>query len=214
MSGEITVRPAQDTIEFVLSAERPITNETVRMTVGISAKVGDADEETIRRQIHDALGTLVNVRWNLSNIRRQADGLRDEIISVTAVTRVPEKENRDLANRARALCRRGFTVNTPTVTYNFPIDEVEKNRSELRVQLLSAAVSEMQKINAALSGLKAPGGYRLGEFRTTEADEDMAQRFSNKLSASSYNGPGGDGEALAHTGKLVMFAHVTLRRDH
>lgn len=217
MSQEQLLVGKRDIIAFTLKGEQAIKNETVRMTVSILAQVAGRKEDDVRREIHDALERLIKTRWNLSNIQRTAH-IGDEVISLTAVARVAEAENRDLENRVRAISKRGLTVNTPQVNYSFPLDEVEKKRGELRLALLSEATKHLAAFNksvADMGGENAKAGpYHIGLFATNESDEDVPQRLSNKFSASSYSVPaGGPADALAHTGKLVMHAQVELHRD-
>jgi hypothetical protein len=220
MDREVQLILPSDTIDFVLSMERPITNKTVRMTVQVSAMVGGRSEDEVRKEIHEALSSLVDTKWNLGDIRRTAY-VGDELLSLKAVTRVDERENRDLENRARKISKRGLMLSTPQVEYSFPMDEVEQARSDMRLALLTKAHEEAARVNKAV-GKDAKNPYRVGHFATTESDEDLASRVSNKglTVAARYGSTSNDistavtsREDLAHTGKIVMYALVVLRRE-
>lgn len=208
-------RPLQDTINLQIRDERTVTNDTVRITVPVTALISDdAAEETIRSDIRKALQSFISdADWQFNNITRSPDGTGHEQISLSAVARVSERENHKLAVRARDCSRPGLQIGAPYVDTAIPPAKLEEAERALRISLVGKAVAEQKALSEA-----AGRSYRIHSILFNNHG-DVSGRKS--IATSSY-GSGFALEAISASGedslsnaqKLSISAEVILAVNH
>lgn len=211
-------RPLQDTITLQLREETTVTNDTVRLTVPVTALIdGDTAEETIRADIRTALAKFIpEADWQFNSIYRAPDGTGHERMQLNAVARVSERENYKLDQRAKAVSRQGLQINPPQVDSTIPASKLEEAERALRATLVKKAVEEMKSLSEA-----AGRTYRLNAVNFLNAG-DVMQRKSPHLNATvaaSYGSgfaaeaPGG-GDTLSNAQKIFLSAEVVFAVNH
>ena len=213
-------RPLQDTITLQLRDEATVVNDTVRLTVPITALIADdTAEETIRSDIRNALAKFIpGAEWQFNNIIRSADGTGYERMHLNAVARVSERENYKLEQRAKEASRQGLQISTPHVDTTIPAAKLEEAERALRVSLTKKAVEEQRLLSEA-----AGRSFRLHSLNFLNAG-DVVHRKSAMLNATAASASYGSGFALEAVGsagdnlsnaqKITLSAEVILAVNH
>jgi hypothetical protein len=207
-------QPIQDTIQFDLSAEEIVVNDTVKIIAAIIGMIpDDIDEKKLRDSIRALMRKFIETDWQFSNMVRSSDPAGKERITLTATARIPEKENyalerrRDDASRGHELMRITMVTTDTTPTAN----QIEATQSKLRLAILKKAQSELALINKAIDQQ-----YRIGDVRFNAGVESaLANRQAHTALASAKTpygaGFAGDDESIGNAVKLTMHAVIQLR---
>ena len=74
--------------------EQVVTNDTVRVTAHLVGMIpDDTSEQEMRESIRTMMRRFIDTDWQFSNLIRKAHPSGREEISLTATSRVSEKEN-------------------------------------------------------------------------------------------------------------------------
>ena len=221
------MQPVQDTIQFDLSAERTVVNDTVKLTAHIACIVTpDMTDGNLNAGIRDMMTKLVSetqgsdgvkkpVVWNFSGTSRTSHASGMEQVTLMATARVHESDNQSMDKRIREVSKEGMTITSIVADTAPPSHMIEAAESDLRIVLLQKATTELDAINNALGGET----YRLGEvsFERSSDDDAYANSRGSKafVMAATYRPPtGGDDSALGNAVKLTMTANITFRKSH
>ena len=198
-----------------LRDEVTVTNDTVRLTVPVTALISDdTAEETIRSDIRAALTKFVpGAEWQFNGINRAPDGTGHERIQLNAVARVSERENYKLDQRAKEASRQGLQINQPHVDTTIPNGKLEEAERSLRVSLTEKAVEEMKLLTKA-----AGRTYRLHSLTFLNNGEVAIRKSALNATASYGSGFGiesapGGGD-LSNAQKISLAAEVVLAVNH
>lgn len=205
--------PIQDTVTFQLRAEKTVVNDTVRITVPVTALVtSETAEETLRVDINEALkGFIGAADWKFQNITRSPDGTGYERVSLVAVARVSERENYNLDARAKAVSRQGLQLAAPQADTTVPAAKLEEAEKELRLEILKKAHNEAADLGEAIN-VK----FRVFDLNFQNQGDPVFRKGGNATMASAQSyGSGFDLEApgggsLANAQKVTLSANVTL----
>jgi hypothetical protein len=223
----ITTPPQEDEIVLSLIEQKTVTHDTVRINVTVAAqRDAETDETELRQRIRAILRKFIEGEWRFTGVQRLQGQTRFEIVNVQAVVRASESENRQLAERAKAVSQQGLELVNPLATYALPVAKVREINRDLRVALAAQAAAEcaLYNKNVGPSGL-----YRVAviEFADTwrlnappggQAAQTM--RASSAYANNVYTPSGGSGaepdveEGGADLGVSERFwvaAQVTLR---
>lgn len=205
----------QDTLSFDLTEETTLTSDTVKIAVPVNAIVQpDQTEDQLRQSIKESLRRFIASDWNFGAIKRQEIQIGVERCTLTATTRVHERENHNLKERARQVSIKGsLELGEPVPDYTMPNGKIQEGHAELRLALLNRVKAHA----AALSGA-AERVYRISKmaFNTEQRYDMTSNRMGATIlaSASAYASGGGDvGEDLSHSTKIIMTASVELSVD-
>lgn len=167
----------QDDIQLNLQAQKVIVHETVRVSVQVQAQVDPSQSETdFRAEVQKTLHDFIDAEWKIQSVNRNKDG-KYENVFVSAMARVPESENHHLSERADTVSRIGFQLRNPSVDYSLSFDDIQAINAELRLSLLTMALAECTKMNAAFR----EGGYRSAKYRVSSSrfDQGHNQQVNN-----------------------------------
>lgn len=209
----MTDAPIQDTVVFQLRAEKTVVNDTVRITVPVTALVtSETAEETLRADIGEALKSFIDsADWKFQNINRAPDGTGHERVSLVAVARVNERENHNLDGRAKAVSRKGLQLASPSVDTTVPAAKLEEAEKELRLEILTKAHNEAADLGEAIN-VK----FRVFNLQFQNHGDPVFRKGGNAtMAASTSYGSGFDLEApgggsLSNAQKVTLAADVTL----
>jgi hypothetical protein len=219
---ETLVIPQQEEDEIVLSLveNKMITHESVRITVTVNAQRDDAtSEEAMRTNIKAALRKFVNAEWRFLGVGRQRGKTRFEDVTVSAVARVPESENKQLLDRTNAVSIQGLELTNPVAAYALPFDKVQEVNRELRVALVEQARNECEEYNKNKSGNK----YRVASIEFADTPRQGGGMRASGVYASNIVPSGSGGQAggvvdeiegspdLGVTERFLVSAQVILR---
>ncbi len=195
----------QDDITLVLRAQKIIVHETVRVNVGINAQIDQSTNESdFRAELQATLKKFIDTDWKIQSIQRFKGTNRYETVSVAATARVQETENYQLQERATILSRIGFELINPQVDYSLTFDEIQKVNEELRLSLLTKALSETAAINKAFNENSTPDTRQI--FRVSSTRFDNGDAAASNVT-KSYASNASNATALAVyqvTGSSVM----------
>lgn len=214
---------ALDTIDFALVRETIVTNDTVKIIAQINATIVVADEAALRTNMRDMMNRLIDgAEWTFSHMLRQSDASGLETVSVTASTRVPERENSNLEARSKGVSKPGLSISSihaDTAIQQSKLDEVA---SKLRVEILTLAQKEAKVLSDAIVADPAQpykGPYRVHAVRYQAVGTDMSNRSRGAtmkgamaMAATSYGTGFDEDDHLGNTQKITMTASVTLAR--
>ncbi len=227
----IQTQPQEDEIVISLTEHKTITHDTVRINLQVNAQRDDKTDETkFRANILTVLNKFIRAQWRFTAVHRQRGQTRFEQVTVHAVTRVPEAENKQLVERANAASEQGLELVSPTAIYALPTEKVREINRGLRIALAKQAEVECAEYNAIGSR-----SYRVAliEFADTprlQASGATAAmygsvanntRASNAYAASPGGGGGGVQEPDVEEGapelgvseRFWVAAQVTLRAN-
>jgi len=210
----MSIQPVQDTIQFVLSAEETVTNDTVKVVASIVALVThDMTEQKLKDSIRQLTQRFIKAEWNFSNMTRSNHAAGLEQITLTATARVPESENYGLdRRRVEASVIEGMTIASHNTDTSPTTAQIEQAQSKLRLTILRKAEAERQTISDTLAAI-----YRLGSVSFNEGHGTQSNLRGGMvaMSASAYGSGFGnddaDEDAIGNAVKLVMQATVQLR---
>jgi hypothetical protein len=205
----------QDTIEFLMDAEEPVTNNTLKITVNVVGIIQPTmTEAALRQNINEMLDSFISgAKWHFSNLSRTSHASRMEEITVQATTQVAETENHGLDRRREQVSREGLSIQHHRVDMWPPARLIEEAETRLRLAILKKAQQELTAINAAMETT-----YRIGAVDFTP---QIAQAPAPNIVMTTKRRPDGTanlsapmdpGMALGHTVRLSMRARVVLRR--
>jgi hypothetical protein len=225
----ITTPPQEDEIVLSLIEQKTVTHDTVRINVTVAAqRDAETDETELRQRIRAVLRKFIEGEWRFTGVQRLQGQTRFEIVNVQAVVRASESENRQLAERAKAVSQQGLELVNPLATYALPVAKVREINRDLRVALAAQAAAECALYN---KNVRPSGLYRVAviEFADTwRLNAPSALGAAQTIRASSayatannvYTPSGGSGaepdveEGGADLGVSERFwvaAQVTLR---
>lgn len=208
----MTTLPVQDTIEFTLSADDVVVNDTVKLSATIVSLVkSEITEASLTASIQQMMSRLISTaKWQFSGMTRQNDQSGMERIAVLATTRVPEAESKGIDKRIRDVSVEGMNITNISADITPPAWMIEPAESKLRLTLLGKATAELAAINEVMGG-----SYRIGQITFTNQNNwnPSNNRASTAYAATmSMEGPHGGGETLGNAMKLTLIASVELRR--
>lgn len=212
------VKSIQDTIQFSLSAEETVINNTVRINATIVGMIDpDLSEQTLRDSIKGIMQNFIETEWQFANTQRTSHASGREQITLTATARVPESENYALDRRREAAAQdiNGMRITAAHADTSPTAAQIEATQRKLRVAILQKAKEELKVINEAL-GEK----YRIGDVNFDSVFDSSASnmpRGGMAMAASSAPkvnyGSGFDSanDSIGNAVKLTMHAAVQLR---
>lgn len=225
MTQELAVIERDDEIILSLVEQKAVLHDTVRIAVTVNAQRDvTTNEADMRTAIKATLQRFIQTDWRFIGVQRSRGQSRFEIVTVSAIARVPESENVQLIERANAAATTEIQLTGPVASYSLPFDKVQEINRDLRVALVAQARAECERLNKGNTGSQ----YRVGEiiFADTPVASGRAQNmragqtYAN-ASASAYmassSGPGegdeGDEGApdLGVTERFWVAAQVTMR---
>jgi hypothetical protein len=206
----------EDTVSFQLQAATIVVNDTVRITVTVSASANSkTSETTLRSDIKEALNHLIpNADWAFGAMIRNIDKSGLELVQINATTRVNEKENYKLADRARSASREGLSLAEPVVDNSVPGPKIEAAESELRRNIIEKVKAEIEVLYE-LTGVK----YRIGAISFSGiAQMPKTGNIAPFQMAAYYTGTSGAAssseepeEGLSNSQRVSLSADIELR---
>ena len=205
----------QDTINFVLRADKIVTNDTVKVIVTVDTLSNkDTSERDLRNEIRSVLGKFIaGAEWAFDSQTRTKDSSGYERVTLRATTRIDEKENFKLQDRANDASRQGLTLSNVEVDNSIPTPMLEKAEKELRAALVKQAIEEAKEM-ATLTGRD----YRLGSVTINNGSDPFARKMAMAntrgyaVAASAMGGSAGeDEEGLGNSQRLELSANIELR---
>jgi hypothetical protein len=204
----------QDSIQFNLTAEEVVVNNTVKVTAHVTALMTqDQTEAGLRDNINTMMQRFIKADWQFANMTRSRQRTGVEEVNLTATARVPESENYNLDGRARDVSREGLQLHSLSTDTQPTIQQIEEAQSKLRRILLVKAGKEQDAINTTLQA-----NYRLGEVVFDPPYDENPRVARAAFSAANYGSgfaaepPGGGAPGpIGNAVKLGMAARVTLR---
>ena len=207
------MQPVQDTVQFGLSAEETVTNNTVKVIAHVVAlKSTDLNEQMLKEAIREVVQQFIVADWSFSNMTRNNHPSGVEQVNLTATARVPEAENHALDQRRVTASRPGLTIHSHTIDISPTARQIDEAQSRLRLNILQKAQAECEAVSQTLGEQ-----YRLGDVDFGESDEFSASNAPRRMAAASTYGsgfdhaPGGSADAIGNAVKLTMQAVVQLR---
>lgn len=211
MNDKIYLTRQDDTLRYRAIAQRTLSQDTVCVSVQIALLVSAAqtDQAQLQRQIREALSCFIpKVDWVFSTLYREANStVGYEQINVKASARIPSSQNFNLSERARMASREGLTLSQTMLDYNLPVSLVNKVVHELRGEIVSTVLLELNDFERQ-TGRK----WRIGDIefgiggRGNQYTAKGAQRSSG---FEDLLDP--DGEGLSGAERVSLVAEVTLR---
>jgi hypothetical protein len=158
----------QDEIVISLTEHKSVTHDTVRINVTVNAQRDSTASETdFRNKIRAVLGNFIpSAEWRFTSVNRQRGQTRFEQVVVSAVTRVKESENVQLAERANSASEQGMEIVGPQAHFAFTTERVREINRELRIALVKQAQEECNEYNKS-RGDYPPYRVALIEFADT-----------------------------------------------
>lgn len=206
------MQPIQDTINFELTVEKVIVNDTVKMVANIEALVTtEQSDGELRAEIRTTMKKFIDTDWQFSNLQRRADSAGFERVSLQASARVSETENYNLDARAREVSRPGLTVSYVQVDTSVPQARIDAAEQEMRLALLAKATDEATKV-ADLTRRS----YRVHTVNfNTQADISLSNRSKGitLTNGMTYGSGFSDEGGLGNAQKLTMRASVALAAE-
>jgi hypothetical protein len=200
-------QPIQDTITFALSAERTVVNDTVRVTVAIEGILPSAQaEKSVNDNIRKILGEFIpEAKWAFGGLTRSRDPSGLERVRLTASTRIAEKLNVQLEQKAERSGRDGISIAAVSTDTAPTLLQMEEAESNLRVEILQKAQIQQGVINKCC-GID----YRIHAV-SFGPGADFSQR--GKISNSGYASLSLDdeaGDSLGNAVKISVKGSITL----
>ena len=200
-------------IEFAITDEKTVINETVKLGLQITGLVLDQSKEDIVARCKDVLGRVVP-QSGASQQPSWAWSAFDEMnhdgfprFSVTATTRVNESDIFQLDDRIRQIndIEKNIQVRVFNKDVSVPLYQLREAESDLRLSLLERADNEAKKIGSA----------KVRKIVIMKP-EDVDMRFQSKgFAATSYaaatDSPHG-GSSFGASQKIVLSAIVTVEK--
>lgn len=217
MQGHVVVN---DRVAVVLTANKQLTTDKVRVTVKVSIRLSEKDVN-----VRDVLGTVLkgvaDVEWSLKDIKRITD-MNEERVDALAVARMQEKELSGTMLRAREVERAGLTCSVTDVSYAPTLKDQDTAYEELRRQLYQMAVDEAKQLQEIMP-LQGTDGrqdkrWRVSEFTiigaggVNTANVGKASLAMMSTATSYSNSFGGGDDRLDVTQSVTLSAEVVLSR--
>lgn len=208
--NEMPPASLDDTLTFKLHTKRTEVQETVQVSVSVTALVQPAQNnpDVLDAQIRDALQRFIRADWVFSAIRREGETLGYERLRLSATARTSHVEIYNLKERARSAGREGLELGEPHVNYRLPSAKVSEVNDEMRLQLLEDLMRQIPLLN------KATGReWRIGNiyFGARKADIDPQARFSKGGYREESDDDVGSDVGLTGGERFSLLAEVTLR---
>jgi hypothetical protein len=209
-------KPIQDTIEFTLSAEETVVNDTVRITASIVGMIAqDTSEQSLRESIRTMMKKFIDTDWQFSNVARTSHASGQEQITLNATTRVAESENYALDRRREEASREvnGLRIVSASVDTSATTTQIQETQQKLRLALLKTAQEEARLINQTLTEtLYRLGAVTFGQVYDSESNTRAGGRMAMASAASAAYGSGfSNDDTIGNAVKLTMQATVQLR---
>ena len=207
----------QDTVNFVLRADKVVTNDTVKVIVTVDTlSAQQTTEKELRTEIRQVLGKFIpGAEWAFDSQTRTNDTSGYERVTLRATTRINETENYKLQDRANESSRQGLRLSNVEVDSSIPMPMLEKAEKELRATLVKKALDEAKEM-AELTGRD----YRLGIVNINNASDPysrkagMANTRAYAVASASMGGGASDAadeEGLGNSQRLELTANIELR---
>jgi hypothetical protein len=201
----------QDTISLQLRSDTYVENNTVRIAVTVNAAApSEQSEETLRADIKSALAKFIpDAEWHFSGLDREVDATGVETVRLIATTRVSEKENVKLVDRAEKASRQGLQLSDVSVDSTVPAVLLEKADKDLRIDILKKALDEIEAIKT-VTKLE----YRINSLNYQNQGDPLGRKFaaSNTSGGGTYAAAasGDDDGAITNAQKVSLTANVIL----
>lgn len=209
-----------DTIEFLLSAEETVVNDTVKIIATIAAMISiDSTEKQLRESMMLMMQSFISGQnWQFSGLsrRRHKSGLEE--LSVLSTARVPEAENYRLDHRAQEASSQGMRISDVSTDSSFPFSLVEITEQKLRLEILRKANEQCSLMKEAT---QRP--YRVKRINFYQADGTIGNLSNNMRGTASASkqsyGSGfaaldvsgsSESPAISNAQKFTMTALITL----
>lgn len=205
----------QDTIEFELTAEETVVNDTVKVIAQVDAIItSDESDDTLYSRVRSTLTQFIpSAKWQFSNISRSNDTAGVERLSLVASARIPETENRNLQNRARDASQKGLSISDYHVDEQIPASMVDAASKKLRLKILELAGDELKDVREAM-GDDTWRIYNVNHLvDSTKGHRHVMEAASRSLAYGIGGAAGaGDDEPLGNAQKFSIRSRVTLAR--
>lgn len=191
-------------IKFEMTDEVTITNTTVKITAWIQGVVNGQERPLLEAQALELAKKLFpDAKWAFSNFTYQPDGFTWR---VQASTRIDATQNDQLDVRADEVSEAGkLTIQFQSPDASIPLHQKREAESNLRVELISKAKAEAEKLGGTISKVV------FGDVETRQLNNAMrAASASYRLEAA---GGGADSASLGHSEKIYLAATITVDTD-
>lgn len=198
-----------DTLRYRVTGQATLPQETVRISVTISALVAssDADQAGLLARIRRALGAFIAAEWHIGQVARSPDASGFERVTVFAHTRVTHTENHNLAERARLASREGLALSPPDVDYAVPAAAVTSAVQALRESILAQVAEHIVGYERVTGRAWRLGDVEFGVEMALDSDRLRTRK-------GAYRGPSdgeSDFEGLTGAERLTLTAEVVLK---
>ncbi len=211
MNDKIYLTRQDDSLRYRAIAQRTLSQDTVCASIHVALLVSAAqtDQAELQRQIREALNRFIpSVEWVFSTLHREANPtVGYEQINVKASARIPSSQNFNLNERARRASREGLTLSGAAVDYSLPVSLVNKVVHELRREIVSTVLLELNDFEQQ-TGRK----WRIGdiEFGISGRDDEYTAKGARRSTGfEDLLDP--DGEGLSGAERISLIAEITLR---
>ena len=197
-------------IEFELSADTVVTNDTVKVSCLISVMLsGGINNENLKSTVTNALTKFIAGDWVFSNPSRSIDtGI--EKATYAAHIRIPATENYDLTNRAASVNSAGVQISNVNPDVSIPEYQIRQTRSQLRVDLVKQAHEEAEKLSHAMPCALVVQRVIFGEAQSFSNSKSMrASTYAASANAFLDEAPGSG--AIGNSERVSLSATVVLR---
>lgn len=205
----------QDTIEFELTAEETVVNDTVKVIAQVDAIITtDESDDTLYSRIRSTLMQFIpSAKWQFSNISRSNDTAGVERLTLVASARIPETENRNLRERSREASRKGLSISSYRVDEQIPASMVDAVSKKLRLKILELANAELEDVREAM-GDDTWRIYSVNHLAdSTKNHRHVMEAATRSLTYGIGGAAGaGDDEPLGNAQKFSIRSHVILAR--
>lgn len=204
-------------IEFALTEDMVVTNDTVKVSVMIAVMInGDVTNENLSSVVRAALNKFIEGDWVFSNPTRQFDtGIEKAVFN--AHIRIPASENYDLHRRAEKVNTKGIQLHSIIPDVSIPVYQMRAAESELRAKLLAAARSEADILSTAYGTPVTVHCVTYGNYDRSVSKSLRAGSYASSAATSASNAAtsasfgGGVLDAIGNSERVAMTANITLR---
>jgi hypothetical protein len=196
------------TVEFEISEDKVVTNDTVKVSVTVSAMIDGSTitNENLASAVKAILNKFIEGDWAFSNPTRQFDtGI--EKATYAAHIRIPADQNYDLNSRASAQNAKGIQITNIVPDVSIPIYQTRKAESELRATILKRAQEEAAILSDVYKGQLTIGSIVFGEQAAPYSNAKSLRAGSAYAASASF---GDESPAIGNSERIAMSATVKL----
>lgn len=191
----------------------PLSAVAIRRDLDIIEGAASSEEDALRQEIRTVLKAFIDAEWKYSNISRTTTNTGIEQISLIATTRVSEKENYALDERAARNSRKGLQIHSVVVDSSIPSSQINDAQRQLRAKLIREAMDEARELTTMTGRTHRVGDITFNANSNSSNKPRFSLTTNNAMNEKAMGGYGSGFDEqgdLSTSQKITMSAAVTL----